>query len=166
MVPKRELTFVLPSLVKLSLDLRLRLRQTIETDLPYCQLKVFFRSKCRLATLFQLKIHLTKKIHSGIIYCYTCINYKVTYYRKTFCHDYTRATEHMMISNLTGKHLKQSAIPDHLLQCNCAINFDDFRILATDHNKFKLILRESLLIKCDKCILNRMIKSFPLDFFD
>ena len=54
----------------------------------------------------------------------------------------------------------------HLLQCTCAINFDDFSILATDWNKFKLLLRESLLIKRDKPILNRMIKSFPLELFD
>ena len=65
-----------------------------------------------------------------------------------------------------SKTLKQSAISDHLLQCNCAINFDDFSILATDYNKFKLLLRESLLIKRDKPILNRTIKSFPLELFD
>ena len=81
-----------------------------------------------------------------------CSNCKVTYYGKTFPHFYTRAAEHR-ISNLTGKrfkNVKQSAIPDHLLQCNCTINFDDFSILATDCNKFKLLLRESLLIKRDK----------------
>ena len=33
MVPKRELTFVLPDLGKLSLDLKTRLRRTIESDL-------------------------------------------------------------------------------------------------------------------------------------
>ena len=53
-------------------------------------------------------------------------------------------------SNLTGTHLrniKKSVIYDHLLQCNCAINFDDFSILAMDSNMFKLLLRESLLLK-------------------
>ena len=75
----------------------------------------------------------------------------------------------MGISNLTGKHLKsvkQFAISDHLLHCNYAINSDDFSILATDCNKFKLLLREGLLIKHDKPILNRTIKSFPLELFD
>ena len=37
---------------------------------------------------FDLKIHLRKKISSGIIYRYTCSNYKVTYYGKTFHHFY------------------------------------------------------------------------------
>ena len=68
MVLKRELTFVLPYLSKPSLDLRARLRRTIERNLPYCTLKVIFRFKCRLNTLFRFKDPLEKKIHSGIIY--------------------------------------------------------------------------------------------------
>ena len=169
MVPKRELTFILPYLGKPSFDLRTKLRRTIERDLTYWKLKIIFRSKCRLDTLFRFKDPLEKKIRSGKIYLYTCSNCKVNYYEKTFQHFYTRVDEHMGISNLTGKRLTnviQSAISDHLLQCNCTINFDDFSILATDCNKFKLLLRESLLIKRDKPILNRTIKSFPLELFD
>ena len=169
MVLKRELICILPYLGKASIDLRTRLRRAIEWNLPFCKLKIIFRSKCRLNTLFRFKDSLEKKIHSGIIYRYTCSNCKVNYYGKTFRHFYTKAAEHMGISNLTGKRLKnvmQSAICDHLLQCNCTINFDDFYILAAESNKFKLLLRESLLIKRDKPILNRTIKSFPLELFD
>ena len=75
----------------------------------------------------------------------------------------------MAISNLLEKRLeivKQSAISDHLLQCNYTINFDDFDVLAVESNKSKLLLRESLLIKCDKPILSRTIKSLPLELFD
>ena len=49
---------------------------------------------------------------------------------------------HIGISNLTEKglkSLKQSTISDHILQCNCAVNFSDFDILAADPNKFKLL---------------------------
>ena len=75
----------------------------------------------------------------------------------------------MGISNLRGKGLKnvkQSAISDHLLQCNCTINFDNFDILAAESNKFRLLLVESLLKKRDKPILNRSTNSFPLELFD
>ena len=75
----------------------------------------------------------------------------------------------MGISNLTGKRLKnvkQFAISDHLLQCNCTINFDNFDILATESSELKLLLRESFLMKRDKPILNRTIKSFALELFD
>ena len=147
----------------------LEIKLFLKGNLPYCKLKISFRSKCRLNTLFQFKDPLEKKIRSGIIYRYTCSNCKVTYYGKTFRHFYTRAAEHVGISNLTGKRLKnvkRSAVSDHLLQCNWAINFDDFSILATGFNKFKLLLRESLLMKRDKTILNRTIESFPLELFD
>ena len=76
----------------------------------------------------------------------------------------------MGISYHTGKHLKnvkQSAISGHLLQCsNCIINFDNFDILAAESNKFKIFIRESLLIKHEKLILNRTIKSLALQLFD
>ena len=60
-VPKRELTIVLPYLGKLSFDLRTRLRQIIERDLTYCKLEIIFRSKCRLNALFQFIDPLEKK---------------------------------------------------------------------------------------------------------
>ena len=78
-----------------------------------------------------------------------CSNCKVTYYGKTYHHFFTRAGEHMKISNLTGKRLKcvkQSAVSDHLLEYNCSIDFDHFDILFSDANRFRLLIKESLLI--------------------
>ena len=98
-----------------------------------------------------------------------CSNCKVTYYGKTYRHFFTRSAEHMGISNLTGKRLecvKQSAVSDHLLECNCSIDFDHCDILASDANKFRLLINESLLIKCDQPQLNKIIKLFPLRLFD
>ena len=82
---------------------------------------------------------------------------------------FTRDAEHIGISSLTEKHLKcvkQSVISDHLLECNCLIDFDHFDILASDENKFSLLIKESLLIKREQPLLNKTIKSFPLKFFD
>ena len=71
--------------------------------------------------------------------------------------------------NLTGKrskNAKESAVSDHLLQGDFSITFDDFDILASDSNKFKLLIKESLLTKRDKSVLNKTTESFPLDLFD
>ena len=119
-----------------------------------------------LVTCLDSKIPLIKKILSGIVYRYTCRNCKVTYYGKTFRHYFTRTSEHMGTSNLTGKRIKNakgSAISNHLLQCDSPIAFDNFGVLAPDSNKFKLLIKESLLVKRDKPVLNRTTKSFPLD---
>ena len=74
----------------------------------------------------------------------------------------------MSISNLTGKrtkNIKQSAVSDHILECNCSIGFDHFGILAPDRNNFRLLIKESLLIKHDQPQLNKTTKSFPLTLF-
>ena len=71
----------------------------------------------------------------------------------------------MGTSNLTEKRIKntkRSAISDHLLQYDCHITFDYFDILASKSKKFKLLMKELILIKRDKPVLNRTIKSFPV----
>ena len=67
----------------------------------------------------------------------------------------------MGISDLTGKHLKsvkQSTVSDPLLDCNCSIDYDHFGILTSDANKFRLLIKESLLIKRNQPKLNKTIK--------
>ena len=72
----------------------------------------------------------------------------------------------MGISNLTGKrvkHVKESAVFDHLLQCDCTIDFDHFDKFASDTSNFRLLIKESLLIKRDKPVLYRPVQSFSLE---
>ena len=168
-VPKLQLVWVLPYTSKSSLDLRARLRRTNEKNIPFCKLNAVFRSTRRLDNSFRFKDSLEKKILSGTVYHYTYSNCKVAYYGKTFRHFSTRVSEHMGTSSLTGKHIKnaeESAISHHMLQCDYPITFDDFDILAaSDSNKFKLLIKESLLTKPDKPVFNRTKKSFPLDLF-
>ena len=77
--------------------------------------------------------------------------------------------EHIGISHLTNKRLKnvkQSAISDHVQTYDCNINFNDFTILSKDSNNINLLIKESLLISRDKLILNKTVKSFPLELFE
>ena len=89
--------------------------------------------------------------------------------RKTCCHCFTKDAEHMGISNLTGKHLKnvkKSAVSDQQVGCKCSIDYDSFYILASDSNKIILLIQENLLIKRAQPQLNKTIKPFPLKLFD
>ena len=100
---------------------------------------------CRktLSALFPYKDSLQKKIRFDIVYRYISNNCKFTSYGKTYRYFFTRAAEHMGTSNLAENHLKcvkQSAISDQLLECNCSIHFDYFDILASDANKFRLFI--------------------------
>ena len=75
----------------------------------------------------------------------------------------------MGILNLPGKcvkNVKESAVSDHLLQRSCTIDFGYFDNLFSDTNSFRLLIKESSLIKRDKTVLNRTFKLFPLKLFD
>ena len=70
--------------------------------------------------------------------------------------------------NLTGKSIKDAnelAISDYLLQCDSPITFNNFDFIASDPSKLKLFIKENLLIKRDKPVLNRAARSFPLNIF-
>ena len=149
---------------KISPDLRIRLRQTIERGFLYCKPKVMLDVNLN----FNLKIPLRKKNSFGIIYHYTCSTVTARLLltvEKPSITSTPRVAEHMGMYNLIGKHLenvKEFATSDLPLGCNCTIHFDDVNIIATDSKKFKLLLRESLLLKRDKTILNRIVKSFSI----
>ena len=55
---------------------------------------------------------------------------------------------------------------EHLLFCSHTLDFEDFSILATNNNDFKVTLMESLLINRDHPPLNKNKQSLPLELFD
>ena len=77
--------------------------------------------------------------------------------------------KHLAIFPLTEKRVKgddDSAIKEHLLFCNHTPDFEDFSILATNNNEFKVTLMESLLINRDDPPLNKNKQSLPLEIFE
>ena len=52
---KKDLVIVLPFLGKLSLDLRTRLKNSISKNLPFCKIKVIFKSSTRIFNFFEFK---------------------------------------------------------------------------------------------------------------
>ena len=101
------------------------------------------------------------------MYKFNCSCCNATYYGESERRFFVRASEHLGMTHLTGnrvKNPKKSAIFDHVLKGYDA-SFEDFTILLKEKNKFKLHLKESLLIKRDKPELNRNIYSYPLEDF-
>ena len=108
---------------------------------------------------------------SGVVYKYTCGRCNSTYYGEMDRHLKVRSEEHIGISPLTFKKTKpskESAIRDHhhLLNCNNILSFEEFTILANGNNKFVPEIKECLLIKRDRPILNKNISSAKLFLFD
>ena len=141
-VDKKELSITLPYLGNLSLAIRTRLQNSINRNLPFCKIKVIFKSTTRLGHLNTFE---------------TCRHLNI------------RVGEHSGVSPLTGKKSKTkktTAIKDHMLFCDHVVSLEDFKILASSNSEFHLKIKESLLISRDKPELNRNEKSFPLYLFD
>ena len=112
---------MLPFIGKKSLQLRSKLVKSVQNNLSFCHLKVVFQCPRRPCILFRFKDTLYKKIRSDLVYRYSCSSCNATYYGKTYRHLFTRAAEHMGISNLTAKgvkNVKEAAVSEHLLQCD------------------------------------------------
>ena len=83
------------------------------------------------------------------MYKFTCSCCNATYYGELERHFFVRASEHLSMTPLTGKRVKnpkKSAIFDHILLKGHDDSFEDFAILLKENNKFKLHLKYSLLI--------------------
>ena len=80
-------------------------------------------------------------------------------------HLQVRSAEHIGISPSAFKKTKPSkerASRSHLLNCNNIPSFEEFTILTNRNNKFDLEIKENLLIKRDRSILNKNISSAKL----
>ena len=168
-VPKKNLMIVLPYLGKLSLQIRTRINRVMKNKLPHCILQIVFQTKCKLINYFTFKDKIPVFLCSGIVYKFKCGGCNATYYSKTKRHFKVRMCEHLGVSALTGKRRKgdnDSAIKEYHLFCNHSSGFDDFSILASNNNDFKVTLINSVLINRDHPPLNKNRHSLPLELFD
>ena len=98
-----------------------------------------------------------------------CSCFNATCYRESERHFFVRASEHLGMTPLTVKWVKnpkRSAILGHILLDGHDASFEHFTILLKENNKFKLQLKESLLIKRYTLELNRNIYTYPLEIFE
>ena len=166
---KKTLTLVLPFLGKLSLQTRTKLQKVLKRTLSCSKIQIVFKNQINLSNVFRFKDRLPYDLMSCVVYKFQCGRCNASYYGETDRHLKIRSGEDIGISPLTFKKVKPSAessIRDHLLFCNHDPSFDDFTILVQGTNKFLLEIKESLLIKRDKPILNKNISSAPLFLFD
>ena len=168
-VEKKPLILVLPFLGAISLQTRTKICKVLKGTLNCCKLQVVFKSQRKLSNLFRFKDRIPNDLVSAVVYKYTCRRCNSSYYGETDRHLKVRCGEHIGISPLTLKKTrpsKDSSIRDHLLECDNIPSFDEFTILAHGNKKFLLEIKESLLIKRDKPILNKNISSAVLHLFD
>ena len=153
----------------MSLQICTRINRIVKNKLPYCNVQFVFQTKFKISNFFTFKDKIPSFLHSGIVYKFQCGSCNATYFDKTKRHFKVRLCRHLRISALTGKRVQgddDSAIKEHLSFCNHSSDFEDFSILATNNNDFKVMLMESLLIIRDHPHLNKNKQSLALELFD
>ena len=120
-------------------------------------------------TLKHTDKRIKRELCSLLVYNFKCNSCNAEYIGKTKRHYRTRTSEHIGVSPLTGKCVKNnsqtSAVHDHMLFCKTAVYPEDFSILANSSCNFKLEIQESISIKLLKPTLNKSISSIPMYFF-
>ena len=105
-VNKKQLLIVLPFLGAQSFLVRKRLQSCIRNTIPYCSLRIAFQSKTRLSSPFRFKDIIPKEISSHFVYRFKCSCCNATYYEDSELHFFVRASEHLGMTPLTGKRVK------------------------------------------------------------
>ena len=158
-VPKKQLYLVLPYMGKMSALVKSGLARSLHKRLPFCKVRVVFKTSNHLRNYFNFKDVVPEPLRSCQIYNFTCRNCNASYTGKTFRHMKVSISEHQGVSPRTGKHLKgtlSTSVRDHMLDCNLMVAWDDFKVLGRESNHWLLEIKESLFIKRDKPCLIRI----------
>ena len=164
-VPKKEVTIILPYLGTTSWKIKNDLRRTFNKILPFCSLKVVYKTTRRLSSCFVFKDKFPNSLMSGVIYKFTCAQCNLGYIGQTKRYWETRLQEHTHVSALTGKPLSGCQIftpMQHARSCCYRISRDNFSILGFEKDPYLLQLKESILIKTLRPALNGHLTSVPL----
>ena len=155
------------------LFLRLKIFLLIETNLhDFAVLLILILTfvlsfaSLHASSFFPFKDKVPKFLRSGVVYLFKCRCCFASYVGQTTRHLYTRVSEHLGISPITGKPSTSppmSTIFSHL-KFHTA-NFDDFEILSSCSGDCELMIHESLLISKLKPTLSVQGNSIPLNLF-
>ena len=170
---KREINISLPFMGRYSNLLKKKMTQLSSKLLVNTKVNIVWNSPRKLRSLFTFKDKLPMRLRSKILYRFTCNGCNSIYIGKTKRHFVVRANEHLGLSLRTGKKYtynpnngNNSIILDHLHQSEeCNGNLDNFEIIGKANNDYFLRIKESLLIKKFKPLLNSKDKSIPLYLF-
>ena len=109
---------------------------------------------------FNFKDKIKRELRSLLVYNFKCNSCNAEYIGKTKRHYRTRTLEHIGVSPLTGKCVKNnsqtSSVHNHMLFCKTIVCPEDFLILANNSCNFKLEIQESILIELLKPTLNKI----------
>ena len=160
---------ILPFLGTTSWKVKNDLIRTFRKNVPFCNLKIVFKTGKRLSAFFPFKDRFPKSLLSGVIYKFTCAKCNLSYVGCTKRYWEKRLEEHTHVSALTGKPLSgvQIYAPMQHVRSGCHVHVtrDNFQIIGHEKNRYLLELKESIIISTTRPQINGNIRSVPLHLF-
>ena len=114
-VEKKELCIAIPYLGNLSVVIKIRLQNSINKNLPFCKIKVIFKSTTRHSKFFRFKNKVPLNLYLNVVSCARC---NATYYSESCRHLNSRVGKHSGVSPLTRKKWKAKQL---LIKCSFPI---------------------------------------------
>ena len=137
---------VLPYLGIISTKLKVKLNKTFKQLLPACDLTVIFKVFLRMKNYFNFKEEIKRELRSLLVHNFKCNSCNAECIGKTKRNYRTRTSEHIGVSPLTRKCVKNnfqtSVVHDHMLFCKTVVCPEDFSILAESSCNFKLEIQQ------------------------
>ena len=137
----------------------------MKNKLPYCNIRFVFQTKCKIVTFLHLKTKFHRSYVLALFTNFSVVAAMLPIMAKLSVILKSECAKTWEFLHSLGKEL----IPpfkEHLLFCNHTPEFEDFSILASNSNDFKVTLIESLLINRDCPPLNKNKQTLPLELFD
>ena len=168
-VEKKDISLILPYLGTGSLALRTNLVKLFARSLPFCKIRVVFKSGNRLGNYFSFKDKIPSSLISGVVYHYKCGRCNSAYIGKTKRYWEKRLSEHLSISALTGKPLKcfkEWPPMIHSKNGHSQLSRDNFTFICREKNDFLLKIKESIACYKYKPTLNKQEESTKIYLFN
>ena len=169
--PKKELLLVLPFLGTNSWKTKNELIRSFRKIVPFCNLRIVYKTTRRLSSCFPFKDKFPKSLMSGVIYRYTCAECNLSYVGCTKRFWEKRLEEHLHVSGLTGKPLTGMAVfapLQHVKSGSCSVQKifrEDFSIIGHEKDPYLVQVKESIIIKTTGPKLNGNQTSVPIYMF-
>jgi len=167
-VPKREYRIVLPYLGTLSNKIQRRMKKVFKEILPHGKIYIVFKSTLRLSNFLRFKDKVASNLESHVIYHFKCPGCNAGYIGETRVHFKVRCSQHLGISEFTGKPIKSgvpTSVTKHIKDKKCKCTLNDIKVIGHEEDYHKRLIKESLFIKLYDYDLNGQKTSTDLLLF-
>ena len=168
-VPKKEYIITLPYLGPMSHKVQKQLKKLFRLYIPSGKLIPVFKTQRRISHFFRFKDVVPPEFESHHIYQFNCPSCNAGYIGETRCNQVVRNSQHLGISEFTGKRrtgANLTSVTKHILeQDNCHGSMDNFRIIGKESNYHHRLIKESLFIKYHDPVINDKVTSTKIYLF-